>query len=133
MVYGLNMGIKATEWDGRQEESRRFAFRCMAGGGRFGFVRTEGGMQVFTGWLRDMNRLHARLAPLRGKRTLLPRGRGVMWEHADGTQTLFAFTQFDLPVERNRAVFRVTGDGETPVAPGKGGLTVKPGQVYKMR
>jgi hypothetical protein len=128
MVYGLNMGIHARPWPD-EAAAERFAFRCLAAGGRFGFSHTEQHVEQWTGWLRDLNRLHARVAPLGGERELLPDDRGVLWRQADGSALLFAFASFAWPTG-GRQVTRITADGEEAL-PAAATLAAVPGGVYR--
>jgi len=114
MIYRLNMGIATPLWPGRDQEAREFSFRCLAYGGRFGFTGTEGGIEKWTGWLRDQNRMYGRIAPLRGKRILLPDDRGVLWELRRCERLLFAFRSFEFALAPGETVGRITGEGEEP-------------------
>lgn len=131
MLYGLDVGIGARLWDD-EIAAREFAFRSIAGGGRFGFTQYENGVEMWSGWLRDLNRLHARLLPLDGARTLLPGGRGVLWLRGDGSQLLFAFKDFNWPVPADTKVLHVTGDAESAVPLANGRLAAAPLSVYRL-
>lgn len=132
MVYRLNMGIGASIWPGREDAAKEFAFRCLAHGGRFGFTEHENGLETWRGWLRDQNRLHGLLAPLTGKRTVLPAGRGVLWERPDGTRILFSFAEFEIDVGEPARVCEVTGDGEEPVELAGNVLRAAAWRVYRI-
>jgi hypothetical protein len=132
MVYGLNVGIHQEPWPGREREAEQFAFRCLAYGGRFGFTGRADGLEMWTGWLRDQNRLHARLGALRGRRTLLADDGGVLWERGGGEQVLFAFREREFAVEKGKGVRLVTGDDETGLAPAGGVLRTEPWRVYRI-
>jgi hypothetical protein len=132
MVYGLNMGIGQAVWKEATPDAQAFAFRCMAGGGRFGFTENDAdGVEVWNTWLRDMNRLHARFAPLIGQRALLPKDRGVLWAQP-GHDLLFAFQPFSHPVPQGRRVSRIGPDGETPVQVRNGAFATEPWAVYRL-
>jgi hypothetical protein len=130
MVCGLNMGIHAEHWSGRDEAARDFAFRCLAGGGRFGFSETRGAIEVWDGWWREMNRLHARLGAVTGRRELLPDDQGVRWHRDDSADLLFAFAAFDVD-SAEEPVTRITGDGPVALEPSPG-LTTEPYAVYTL-
>ena len=131
MVYGLNMGIHSGPWPGREEDAHHFAFRCMAHGGRFGFTQHRHGLEMWSGWIRDLNRLHARIAPLSGRRTLLPEDRGVLWDIPGGERILFSFEAFDFDTGEAGDISEVTADGEPSAAAG-GRLRTSPYRVYRL-
>jgi len=133
MVYRLNIGIGAKPWPGKARKAQEVAFRCMAAGGRFGFTEHEDGIEVWRGWLREQNRLHARLGPLFGRRTLLPQDRGVLWERENGDRLIFAFRSFVHRTDVDTDVCEVTADGEIPVQVRSGVLRAKPWRVYRLR
>ncbi len=133
MVCGLNMGISQTVWKQSNPDARAFAFRCMAAGGRFGFTQYDAdGVEMWTGWLRDMNRIHARIAPIEGRRVYLPQDRGVLWSKGRGAW-LFSFRSFVHPVARGGRVVRILPDGEWPEVVCEGKLVTEPGAVYALR
>ena len=132
MLYGLNMGISQSVWKQPTPDARAFAFRCMAAGGRFGFTQYDGdGVEIWTGWLRDLNRAHARIAPIEGQRDYLPQDRGVIWRKGR-SRWLFAFRSFEFAVPRRCNVVRVDPDGETPVVVREGKLATEPCSVYRL-
>jgi hypothetical protein len=131
MTYRLNMGIGAPLWPGREAEARDFAFRCMACGGRFGFSQQHDGVEQWSGWWREQNRLLARLAPLTGKRTLLPDGQGVLWERA-ADKLLFALEDFAYELATEQEVWEVTADGENHVVPERRRLQAAKQRVYRI-
>ncbi len=114
MVYGLDMGINAKIWPERDEEAFQFAFRCIASGGRFGFTGHEGGLEKWSSWLRKLNRMHARIVPPRGERTLLPEDRGVLWQIDDHTRLLFAYRAFEFALDGAKAAV-LDGESEKPL------------------
>jgi hypothetical protein len=132
MLCGLNMGIGVRPWAGDDPNAMQFGFRCLAAGGRFGFSEHQGSIEAWSGWLRDQNRMFARVAPLHGRRTLLPQDRGVLWEQPDGQRILFAFRAFEHAAGRLCAVFAVAGDGERNVAERTGSFPAVPWKVYRM-
>lgn len=129
MIYGLNMGIGAPVWAGREDEAEAFSLRCMAFGGRFGFTGRREGVEAWDGWVREHNRILARVGPLTGEREILPGMKGVLWRQPDGTAVLFAFEAF-RHAAAGRRVSRVTGAGEEPVAAGE--LETAPMAVYRI-
>jgi hypothetical protein len=132
MTYGLNMGIGARPWTDATPDPREFAFRCLAAGGRFGFTDHDADKtELWTGWMRDLNLVHAQFAPLTGRRTLLPADRGVLWQRGKD-ELLFAFKPFDHPVKASRPVHLLTPHGETPVPTGTGRLAAQPWSVYRL-
>jgi hypothetical protein len=133
MLYGLNMGMDQQVWPGREDEARRFAFRCLAGGGRFGFTATEGNVEMWSGWLKELNQLHARLGALTGRRTLLPEDKGVLWERESGDSVLFAFRSFAWPLEGVEDLREVTARGFGPLAFDGVTLSAESGRVYCWR
>ncbi|MCX5661625.1 MAG: hypothetical protein NTW19_18260 [Planctomycetota bacterium] len=130
MIYGLNMGIGSKIWP-EQNHPEQFSFRAMASGGRFAFTQYEGGIEKWTGWLREQNRLHARISPIRGRRELLEEGRGVVW-HTDAGRLLFAYAGFELPLPAGTKVSRVEAESDVPVTPGPAGLGVEAWKVYRI-
>ena len=132
MIYGLNMGISSRPWGEDAPDSREFAFRCIAAGGRFGFTSYDSShTELWTGWMRDLNRIHARFAPLMGRRTLLPGGRGMLWKRQKDS-LLFAFQPFTHPVKPGRPVALLTPDGEQAVPVEKGALAAQPWSIYRL-
>lgn len=131
MVYGLNFGIGAAPWTGRDPSAREFSFRCMAAGGRFGFSFHEQHVAVWTGWLRDHNRICARLGTLVGRRTLLPKDQGILWQR-EGDTILFAFQAFRHTVPRGFLVTGVGPDGDRPVRLNGNRLSAQPWSVYRL-
>jgi hypothetical protein len=132
MMYRLNMGIGNRIWQGREQDCENFGFRCMAFGGRFGFTQHESGVEMWNGWLKDLNRCHAQIAPLMGKREILPEGNGVLWHEANGTEILFAFRSFDHPLSKGMKTAKIETSGEH-AAPSPGGvLKTEPGSIYKI-
>ena len=114
MIYRLNMGIGSPFGDD-PEAAAQFAFRCLAGGGRFGFTEHRNGLEHWDGWLRDLNRVHARIAPLNGIRSLLPEGRGALWQTKPGERLLFTFEAQAVPVAAGEQVHRVGPEQDEPV------------------
>ncbi len=132
MVYGLNMGIGAPLWPGKNPDPIAFAFRCLAGGGRFGFCANDADhTPQWTGAWRDLNRLHGIVGPLNGRRTLLPDGQGVLWQQ-QGHRLLFAFTAFPFTVPGGARVERITPDGAQPESVHDRILLTHPGAVYRL-
>jgi len=132
MVYGLNMGIGQPVWKEPTPDAQAFAFRCLAGGGRFGFTENDvDGVEIWNTWLRDLNRVHARFAPLTGQRELLPKDRGVLWSQPR-QEILFAFQPSTHAVPQGRRVSRIGPDGETPVAVQNGTFATEPWAVYRL-
>ncbi len=131
MMIGLNMGIGQRLWPGREKLAREFAFRAVAAGGRFGFTQREKHFEIWKGWLKAFNQLHARIAPVTGHRVLLPKDRGVLWT-GEGRQLLFAFRAFAYPVADGVSVHEVTADGETPVELVDGVLRARKMAVYRI-
>ena len=74
--------------------------------------------------------MHARLGPISGRRTLLPRDRGIFWERENGDHLIFAFRSFDHRTGGGTDAWEVTGDGEVPVPVRNGILHAKPWRVY---
>ncbi|MHB9023493.1 MAG: alpha-galactosidase [Armatimonadota bacterium] len=132
MVYGLDIGIGQRIWPGKDEQARHFSFRCLAAGGNFGFTQHAGGVEMWSGWLREQRQLHARLAPITGKRTLLPQDRGVHWELANGAQLLFAFQAFPHPLDRGYTPGEVTPVGDIPARMADGQLLAESWRVYRI-
>ncbi|MHB9026905.1 MAG: alpha-amylase family protein [Armatimonadota bacterium] len=132
MIYGLNMGIGQGVWPEREEQARQFAFRCLAAGGNFGFTQHADGIEKWSGWLREQRQLHARLAPVTGKRTLLPGDRGVCWERPEGDELLFTFQAFTYPLPAGVTAVEVTPTGETPVRRIDGNIAMEPWRVYRI-
>ncbi len=131
MMIGLNMGIGQRLWPGREKLAREFAFRAVAAGGRFGFTQHEGPCEMWRGWLKAFNQLHARIAPVTGHRAILPKDHGVLWT-GEEQQLLFAFRAFTHPVTAGTKVFEVTAEGETPAPLIDGTLRAKRMAVYRM-
>jgi hypothetical protein len=132
MVYRLNMGIFAGVWPGQEREAWEFSFRCLAGGGRFGFTQHRDGVELWDGWIRDQNRLYGRVAPLTGRRILLPGDSGVLWETRPGERLLFTFKECTVPLCGQATVTRVTADGEQAVGVSGGSLQAEPWCVYRI-
>jgi hypothetical protein len=76
------------------------------------------------------NRLHARLGPLGGRRTLLPEDRGVLWEPGNGERTVFGLRPFSFHAGAG-GVAEVTPEGDRPVKTIDGFLSVRPWRVYR--
>jgi len=132
MMFGLNMGIGQRLWQGGDRRTaREFAFRCMAGGGRFGFTQYQGIFEMWEGWLADLQRLHARIAPVGGRRRLLPGDRGVLWEQPGG-QLLFTFAPLPQQVPAGATATRITPDGEVAATVADGVLQAQPWSVYRL-
>jgi hypothetical protein len=131
MLVGLNMGIGQGLWPGREKLAKAFAFRAIAAGGRFGFTQHERPFEMWRGWLKALNQMHARIAPVQGRRTLLPGDRGVLWED-DGRQLLFTFKSFVQAIPAGAAVTQVTADGESQVTVANGMLRTKGMAVYRI-
>ncbi len=133
MMYGLNMGIGCSPWADRQPTAREFAFRCLAGGGRFNFTawRPEDHTELWEGWVRELNRIHCRLAPLEGKRRLLPADQGVLWKTPKG-RILFAFRPFSLRISGNERLFRIEPEGEQEIPMEQEEWMVEPWSVYRL-
>jgi hypothetical protein len=133
MVTGLNMGIGQRVWPGQAKAVREFAFRTLAGGGRFGFTQYRGMFEHWDGWLRTHNQIHARIGSLAGRRTLLPGDRGVLWECADGRWLLFAFKAFTFPLPAGASLaWKIEPDGDAGAnAPGEA-LCAKPWTIYSI-
>lgn len=132
MLIGLNMGIGQRVWPGQAKKTREFAFRAIAAGGRFGFTQHEKPFEMWSGWLKELNRLHARIAPVTGHRTLLPKDRGILWEQ-DGRQLLFTFRAFPYAVPNGMQVSRITPDGEMPMPVNDSVLHAHAWTVYQLR
>lgn len=132
MAYRLNMGIGADVWPERAEQAREFSFRCLAGGGRFGFSEKTDGVDLWRDWRRDHNRIHAQFAPLQGKRQLLPDDLGVLWEEPSGVRLFFAFREHHLPVGPDAKPSLIASDGETPAPLSDGCLAAQPWCVYRI-
>ena len=130
MVYGLNMGIGQGGWP-EEARAQEFAFRCLAGGGRFGFTQREEYLEMWSGWLREQNQLHARIAPLTGRRTLLPDDRGVLWEQ-DHQCLLFTFKPGSYAVPGGTLAYRVTGGGEVPAPFSASAIDAEAWEVYRI-
>lgn len=132
MIYGLNMGISAKPWENCETDPREFAFRCLAGGGRFGFTGHDADQtELWTGWMRDLNRIHGRIGPVTGRRLLLAGGRGALWERK-ADRLLFAFKPFEHPVGKGRTVRLVTPEGEQNVAAENGRFAARPWSLYRL-
>jgi hypothetical protein len=130
MTYGLNLGIGLGPWSGRPDPLQS-AFRCLAGGGRLCLSGRDGITEIWTGRLRDLNRIHARLGTLTGRRILLPEDQGVCWERDGGDTLLFAFRRFVADAPAGTTVTEETGDGPRPVKVTGGRFTARPGTVYR--
>jgi hypothetical protein len=131
MVYGLNFGIGAPDWQGTNPSAREFSFRCLAAGGRFGFTERENAVEKWTGWRRDHNRLLAKTGSMDGRRTMLPEDRGYLWQQGDGKTYLFAFRAFEHPIPAGFNAVRMGVEGDHAVRVEAGGLKAKPWTVYR--
>ena len=133
LVYRLSMGIGSEIWPGREEEARQFSFRCLANGGRFGFTANEGGIEMWDGWVREQNRLHCRIAPLTGRRSILPEDQGVVWSTDASGMVLFTFHAFDFALAGGQSVARITPDGEEGMDLSELSFRAEPWNVYRIR
>lgn len=133
MLYGLNMGMDQEIWEGREDEARQFAFRAMAGGGRFGFTEMVGNVEMWSGWLKEMNQVHAQVAPLNGRRELLADGNGVLWRRDNGENILFGYRPFAYPAGVKANVEEINAHGPTPAETEDGMLVAKAGRVYRWK
>jgi len=133
MIYGLSMGIGQWMWP-EEERAREFAFRCLAYGGRFGFTQHEEYLEMWSGWLRAQNQLHARIAPIVGKRTLLPDDQGVLWER-EHDQLLFTFRAFTYSLPADVTVTREDSNDhvDMPVPQRANGIMTGPWEVYRIQ
>jgi hypothetical protein len=132
MIYRLNMGINNRVWAGREKDAETFAFRCIAFGGRFGFTQHENGLEMWSGWVKALNQRHARIAPLLGRREILPETKGVLWKEANGTEILFAFQSFDHTLTGSMKATKIGTTGEHAAPSPSGVLKTEPGQIYRI-
>jgi hypothetical protein len=131
MGHAMNMGIGPRPWKGEEELSRTVAFRYLAFGGRFGFSNSQDGAEFWDGWIREQNLIYGRIAPLWGKRTILPGGKAVLWDLDRGGQVLFAFDSIDHKIPAGASVSRVTAEGSTPATVESGVLKAQAWTVYQ--
>ncbi|MHB9133348.1 MAG: alpha-amylase family protein [Armatimonadota bacterium] len=132
MTAGLNMGIGQQLWPGQEAQAQEFSFRCLATGGRFAFTQHDGMLEMWSGWLREQNQIHAQLAPITGKRILLPEDRGVYWQQEDGRALLFSYRAFAYNLPAGRAMYEVTPSGEVKVSQGNTAMLTAPWAVYRI-
>ena len=130
-MYGLNMGIGAAPWEEGPVDAKEFAFRALAAGGRFGFTARQQSLEMWTGWLKEQNRIHARILPVAGRRTILSRDAGVAWRR-ENDRLLFAYRPFHCRLRRAMRVCEVTARGERAVRVTDNRFLTKPWSVYRM-
>ncbi len=133
MVYGLSMGIGCPPWANRMPLPHEFAFRCLAGGGRFNFSTKlpSVDMEHWEGWLLDINKIHSRLAPLEGKRILLPADKGILWKSTNG-RILFAYRPFTITLQQQERILCVEPAGEREIHLTTRKYRVAPWSVYRI-
>jgi hypothetical protein len=128
MAYGLNMGIGPRVWPEQAELARELSFKFIAYGGRFGFTAEQDGVEHWSGWLREHNQILGRILPLWGRRMILPRRRGVLWNLDRGGSVLFAFQALEHALPAGAKPARVLADGLEPLQGSV--LHAEPGAVY---
>jgi len=116
-VVGINMGISQGSWsDPRMTMPVNSVFRCLAGGGRFGFFEQQGQHRILDrAGLKSTTRCSADSRPLTGKTELYsPNDRGRPAGTVPDGQLLFVFqTTLEFPISIASVVTRITADARS--------------------
>jgi hypothetical protein len=92
-----------------------------------------GNVEMWSGWLKEMNQVHAQVAPLNGRRELLPEGNGILWRRENGESVLFGYKAFAYPAGDKVCVEEITAQGTSRVETEDGIFVAKAGRVYRWK